>query len=136
MKKNQCARACDEVSLFAGGRDEESLLSETRHEESLLARLRDEESLFATTRDEESLFERTVPKMSKHLLIKNHSSREPALKNLYSPGARDEEMQRPKNVETFQSPKKVRTFWGILDRLRQKAFPPTSKTRRRAYDAC
>ena len=74
--------------------------------------------------------------MSKHLLIENRSSREPVMKNLCSPGARDEEMQRPKNVETFQSPKKVPTFWGILDCLRQKAFPPTSETRRRAYNAC
>ena len=74
--------------------------------------------------------------MSKELLIENRSWREPVMKNLYSPGARDEEMQRPKYVETFQSSKTVPTFGGILDRLRQKAFPPTSETRRRPYKAC
>ena len=48
--------------------------------------------------------------MSKELLIENRSWREPVMNNLYSPGARDEEMQRPKNVESFQSPKKFQHF--------------------------
>ena len=96
----------------------------------------DEESVFATTRDEEPLFEKHCSKN-----VQTFTNREPVFagtcdeESLFarSPWWRNAASQKCRDISITQ---KVPTFWGILDRLRQKTFPPTSETRRRAYNAC